>query len=200
MQVNVRAGLTFPVALRSIVRADPDVILVGEIRDRETAQIASEASLTGHLVLSTIHTSSAAAVPLRLIDMGVEPFLVTAALSTVVGQRLVRRLCDQCAEPHEPDPATRAAYGIPDSVMDGHAIRRPVGCSRCGGTGYLGRLGVYEVMQMTDDVCRLVNARAGRRDIERWAVSEGMDTLHMAALRRLADGTLSVEELRRVML
>jgi type IV pilus assembly protein PilB len=134
MQVNVRAGLTFPVALRSIVRADPDVILVGEIRDPETAQIASEASLTGHLVLSTIHATSAAAVPLRLIDMGVEPFLVTAALGTVVGQRLVRRLCDHCAEPHEPNGEERALARIPDAAMDSRAIRRPVGCSRCGGT------------------------------------------------------------------
>jgi type IV pilus assembly protein PilB len=199
MQVNTRAGMTFPVALRSILRADPDVILVGEIRDRETAQIASEASLTGHLVLSTIHTSSAAAVPLRLIDMGVEPFLVTAALSTVVGQRLVRRLCEHCAAPDEPDTTTRATYGIPDSVMDSHAIRRAVGCARCGGTGYHGRVGIYELLQMTDEVRRLVHARAGRGEIEQLAVSQGMNTLHTAAIRRLAAGTLSVEELARVM-
>jgi type II secretory ATPase GspE/PulE/Tfp pilus assembly ATPase PilB-like protein len=199
MQVNIRAGMTFPVALRSILRADPDVILVGEIRDRETAQIASEASLTGHLVLSTIHTSSAAAVPLRLIDMGVEPFLVTAALSTVVGQRLVRRLCEHCAAPDEPDATTRAMYGIPDSAMDAHAIRRAVGCARCGGTGYHGRAGIYELLQMTDEVRRLVHARAGRSEIEQLAVSQGMDTLHTAAIRRLVAGTLSVEELARVM-
>jgi type IV pilus assembly protein PilB len=200
MQVNVRAGMTFPTALRSILRADPDVILVGEIRDRETARIASEASLTGHLVLSTIHTTSAVAVPVRLIDMGIEPFLVTSALSTVVGQRLVRQLCEQCAEPDEPDAATRAAFRIPDAVLDTHAIRRAVGCSRCGGTGYHGRIGIYELLQMTPEVCRLVNSRAGRHDIERWAVAEGMDTLHTAALRRVAEGTLSVEELARVML
>jgi type IV pilus assembly protein PilB len=199
MQVNTRAGITFPVALRSILRADPDVILVGEIRDRETAQIASEASLTGHLVLSTIHTSSAAAVPLRLIDMGVEPFLVTAALSTIVGQRLVRRLCEHCAEPDQPDAATRAAFRIPDSVMDNQSIRRAVGCGRCGGTGYHDRVGIYELLQMTDGIRRLVHDRAGRSDIERWAVSEGMDTLHMAALHRLAEGTIGVDELARVM-
>jgi type II secretory ATPase GspE/PulE/Tfp pilus assembly ATPase PilB-like protein len=138
-------------------------------------------------------------VPLRLIDMGVEPFLVTAAVSTVVGQRLVRRLCDHCSAPHEPDAATRTALRIPDAVLDGGRIRRAAGCSHCGGTGYHGRVGIFEVLQMTDDVCRLVNARAPRRDIERWAVSEGMDTLHMAALHRLAEGTIGVDELARVM-
>jgi type IV pilus assembly protein PilB len=198
VQVQNRAGLTFATALRSILRSDPDVILVGEIRDLETARMAAEASLTGHLVFSTIHTNSAAAVPLRLIDMGVEPFLVTSALTAVVGQRLVRRLCPQCAELCEPDLATRTSLGLPDELMDRGTIRRAVGCSRCAGTGYFGRLGIYEIMHMSSDVCRLVAARADRRDIERWAVSEGMDTLRMAALQRVADGTLSIEELRRV--
>jgi type IV pilus assembly protein PilB len=198
MQADPRSGLTFPIALRSILRSDPDVILVGEIRDLETARIAAEAALTGHLVFSTIHTTSAAAVPLRLIDMGVEPFLVTSALTAVVGQRLARRLCSECAQTDEPDLETRTRLGIPDELMDQGIIRRAVGCPRCANTGYHGRIGIYEIMAMTADICRLVAGGADRRDIERWAVSEGMDTLRMAALRRVADGTLSLEELLRV--
>ena len=197
VQVETRAGLSFPLALRSILRSDPDVILIGEIRDLETARIAAEASLTGHLVFSTIHTTSAAAVPLRLIDMGVEPFLVTSALTAVVGQRLVRRLCE-CAEPDEVDRDTRIRLALPDELLDAGTIRRAVGCSHCAGTGYYGRVGIYEIMPMTPDICRMISAGADRRDIERRAVSEGMDTLRMAALRRVAKGTLGVEELRRV--
>jgi type IV pilus assembly protein PilB len=197
MQVATRAGLTFPLALRSILRSDPDVILVGEIRDLETARLAAEASLTGHLVFSTIHTTSAAAVPLRLADMGVEPFLVTSALTVVVGQRLVRRLCPDCKQPTEPDAATRAGLGLPDEVMDGR-IHRPQGCQRCAGSGYLGRIGIYEVMTMSNEICRLVNHGADRREIEAQAVREGMETLHQAGLRRIADGTTSLQELYRV--
>jgi type IV pilus assembly protein PilB len=197
VQVEARAGLSFPLALRSILRSDPDVILIGEIRDLETARIAAEASLTGHLVFSTIHTTSAAAVPLRLIDMGVEPFLVTSALTAVVGQRLVRRLCD-CAEPHGVDRDTQVRLALPDELLDEGTIRRPVGCSHCAGTGYYGRIGIYEIMEMTPDICRMIGARADRRDIERRAISEGMDTLRMAAMRRVANGTLGVDELTRV--
>ncbi len=198
IQVESKGGLTFPVALRSVLRSDPDVIFVGEIRDLETARMAAEASLTGHLVFSTIHTTSAAAVPMRLIDMGVEPFLVTSALTTVVGQRLVRRLCPECAEPHEPDRATRTTLDLPDELLDAGTIRRAVGCSRCASTGYFGRIGVYEIMSMSEGICRLVSAGADRREIERLAISEGMDTLRMAAFRRTAEGLLSIEELLRV--
>jgi type II secretory ATPase GspE/PulE/Tfp pilus assembly ATPase PilB-like protein len=198
MQVAGRAGLTFPTALRSILRSDPDVILVGEIRDLETARLAAEASLTGHLVFSTIHTTSAAAVPLRLIDMGVEPFLVTSALTAVVGQRLIRKLCPECAVPDVPEAEVRERLRIPAEVMDSGAIRRAVGCSRCGHSGYLGRIGIFEVMAMSADVCRLVKSGADRNDIERRAVAEGMNTLRMAGLRRMADGTVSVQELLRV--
>jgi type II secretory ATPase GspE/PulE/Tfp pilus assembly ATPase PilB-like protein len=199
VQVESRSGLTFPTALRSILRADPDVILVGEIRDLETAQITAEASLTGHLVLSTIHTTSAAAVPHRLVDMGVESYLVTSSLTAVIGQRLARRLCD-CASPAEPDLETRTRLALPDHVLDTGAIREAVGCTRCAGTGYFGRIGIYEIMPMTSEICRLVSARADRRDIEREAVAEGMETLRTAALRRLGDGTLSVDELVRAIL
>ncbi|HZJ27831.1 MAG TPA: ATPase, T2SS/T4P/T4SS family [Acidimicrobiia bacterium] len=198
IQIDLRVGLTFPTALRSILRADPDVILVGEIRDLETARIAAEAALTGHLVLSTIHTTRAAAVPLRLLDMGVEPFLVTSALTCVVGQRLVRRLCTRCSEPYSPDHAARESFGLSDEILDADAIRRPVGCSHCNGTGYRDRVAIYEIMPMTDDIARLVLARQSSQDIERWAVAEGMDTLRTAALRRVADGVTSIDEMLRV--
>jgi type IV pilus assembly protein PilB len=198
MQVATRAGLSFPTALRSILRSDPDVILVGEIRDLETARLAAEASLTGHLVFSTIHTTSAAAVPLRLIDMGVEPFLVTSALTAVVGQRLLRRLCNECAEPARPDAQTRAELELPDELLDAGAIRRAVGCPRCAGSGYRGRTGVYEVMTMTSPVCSLVKAGADRRDIEQVAADEGMTTLRAAALRHVGQGTVDLQELIRI--
>jgi type IV pilus assembly protein PilB len=198
LQVAPKAGLTFPMALRSMLRSDPDVILVGEIRDLETARIAAEAAMTGHLVLSTIHTTRAAAVPLRLIDMGVEPFLVTSALTCIVGQRLVRRLCPRCSEPHEPDEVLSKSLALPDELLESGVIRRAVGCGHCGGTGYRGRTALYEVMLMSEDVGRLVIARAASRDIERWAVAEGMNTLRTAALRRVRDGVLSLEEMLRV--
>ena len=198
IQIDRRVGLTFPSTLRSILRADPDVILVGEIRDAETAKIAAEAALTGHLVLSTIHTTRAAAVPLRLLDMGVEPFLVAAALTCVVGQRLVRRLCARCAEPFTPDSSDHRALDLPDEVLESDAVRRPVGCPACNGTGYRGRLAIYEVMPITDDIARRVLGRQTGQDIERWAVAEGMDTLRTAALRRVADGSTSIDEMLRV--
>jgi type IV pilus assembly protein PilB len=198
MQVATRAGLSFPTALRSILRSDPDVILVGEIRDAETARLAAEASLTGHLVFSTIHTTSAAAVPLRLIDMGVEAFLVTSALTAVVGQRLLRRLCPDCAEVDVPDRQTRVDLDLPDDLMDGTMIRRAVGCPRCMHSGYRGRTGIYEVMSMTSRVCGLVKSGADRREIERVAVDEGMETLRTAALHHVAQGTVDLQELVRV--
>jgi type IV pilus assembly protein PilB len=198
MQVAARAGLSFPTALRSILRSDPDVILVGEIRDLETARLAAEASLTGHLVFSTIHTTSAAAVPLRLIDMGVEPFLVTSALTAVVGQRLLRRLCHECAAPARPDAQTRADLELPDALLDAGTIRRAVGCPRCAGSGYLGRTGIYEVMTMTSRICSLVKSGADRRDIEHVAVEEGMTTLRAAALRHVGQGTVDLQELVRI--
>jgi type IV pilus assembly protein PilB len=198
LQIDVKSGLTFPTALRSILRADPDIVLVGEIRDLETARIAAEAALTGHLVLTTIHTSRASAVPLRLMDMGVEPFLVTSALSCIVGQRLVRKLCERCAEPDSPDPVLLESLGVSaDAVPDG-SIRRAVGCSHCHNSGYRGRMAIYEILPMNEDVNRLVMARASSRDIERWAIAGGMDTLRMAAVRRVVAGQLSIEEMLRV--
>jgi type IV pilus assembly protein PilB len=198
IQINNKAGLSFPTALRSILRADPDIVLVGEIRDLETAKIAAEAALTGHLVLSTIHTTRAAAVPLRLMDMGVEPFLVTSALTCVIGQRLARRLCDRCAEPDNPEPELLHSLGIDDDQIDHVNIRRAIGCAYCHNTGYRGRMAIYEILPMSEEVARLVLSRSSSRDIERWAVAEGMDTLRMAAMHRVAGGELSIEEMLRV--
>jgi type IV pilus assembly protein PilB len=198
IQINPRAGLTFPTALRSILRADPDVVLVGEVRDAETARMAAETALTGHLVLTTIHANRAAAVPLRLMDMGVEPFLVVSSLTCIVGQRLVRKLCERCAEPHIPDAATRRALGLSDAEVDETGIRRGVGCTHCNGSGYRGRIGVYEILPITEDISRLIIARASSRELERWAISEGFDTLRMSALKHVLAGRISIEEMLRV--
>jgi type IV pilus assembly protein PilB len=199
IQINTRAGMTFPTALRSILRVDPDVIFVGEIRDGETAKIASDAAITGHLVVSTLHTTRAAASPIRLADMGVEPYLVASALSCVAAQRLVRRLCDACAQP-APDSETAPLLrdlGAPESIATGATVRVPVGCSECLNTGYKGRLPIYEIMPVSDGIERLIVDRASAADIERLAVEEGMDTMRIAALRRVAQGQVSVEEMVR---
>jgi type IV pilus assembly protein PilB len=200
IQINTRAGMTFPSALRSILRADPDVILIGEVRDAETARIAADASITGHLVLSTLHATRAAAAPIRLVDMGVEPYLVGSALSCVVAQRLVRRLCEHCAEDlREPDIALLRELGADDSVLgDRPSVRVPKGCPACLRTGYRGRMAVFEIMPITEDISRLVVERAASADVERVAVAQGMDTLRIAALRHVVRGELSIEEMLRV--
>ena len=163
MQINPKAGLTFANGLRSMMRADPDIIMVGEIRDRETAQIAVQAALTGHLVLSTLHTNDAPGAIARLIDMGVEPFLVLARSSCVLAQRLARRLCDCKQEVVLPGDAVRAnGYAVDGDVITAY---EPAGCARCGGTGYKGRVGLYEVMPVNDEIRRLArDAGVGRRD------------------------------------
>jgi type IV pilus assembly protein PilB len=198
MQVDVRSGLTFASALRSILRADPDVVLVGEIRDAETAKIAAEAAITGHLVFSTLHTTRAAAVPMRLIDMGVEPYLVASSLTCVVAQRLVRQLCPRCAAPADVDEALLRQLGCPDELLEGATVRRAVGCPECRNTGYRGRTGVYEIMRVTEDLARLVLHGASSQEIERLAVEQGMDSLPLAALRRVVAGELTVDEMIRV--
>jgi type IV pilus assembly protein PilB len=199
IQVNPRAGLTFAAALRSILRADPDIILVGEIRDRETAVIAIEAALTGHLVLSTLHTNDAASTPMRLIEMGVEPFLVTSALDCVVAQRLARRLCDRCKEPYEPSPAElveadwRAA-----EFGERPRLYRPGGCAACSRTGYRGRLAIQEVMVMSEEIERMVIERYSSDDVKKAAMSQGMAPLREDGLRKVAQGVTTLEEVFRV--
>jgi type IV pilus assembly protein PilB len=198
MQINTRAGMTFPTALRSILRIDPDVIFVGEIRDGETAKIASDAAITGHLVVSTLHTTRAAASPIRLIDMGVEPYLVASALTCVAAQRLVRRLCGVCAQPiQQSAEELLGSLGALDSIVNAATIRRPVGCPDCLNTGYKGRMPIYEIMPVSEGIERLIVERAPAAELERLAVAEGMDTMRTAALRRVAAGELSLEEMGR---
>lgn len=198
MQVGRRGTVGFAGALRSILRADPDVILVGEIRDSETALIAAEAALTGHLVLSTIHTLSAATVPVRLIEMGVEPYLVTSSLQCVVSQRLARRLCEHCkvlSEPTEPERELAMVFDQEPLAEVG----RPVGCPHCSNTGYRGRLAIYEVMTMSDDIRGLIAQRAAGPEIQNVAVAAGMRTLRQAGARKVHEGIFGPDELLRVL-
>jgi type IV pilus assembly protein PilB len=199
IQINPRVGLTFPTTLRSILRADPDVVFIGEVRDAETAQIAADASITGHLVLSTLHATRAASAPMRLIEMGVEPYLVASALTLVAAQRLARRLCERCAAPADPSIIDlMRQQGADDAMLEGANVRAAAGCPACRGTGYLGRLPLFEILVVTEGIGRLILDRAPRADIERLAVEEGMDTLRTAALRRVARGVLSFDEMMRV--
>ncbi len=199
VQTNAKAGLTFASALRSILRSDPDVVLIGEIRDHETGQIAVEAALTGHLVLSTLHTNDAPSAITRLTEMGVEPFLVGSALDAVLAQRLARRLCAKCKEAYVPEPAALLAARYP--WQDGEELPelfRPVGCSVCAKTGYKGRLALHEVMQVSEAVERLAVERASATAIGEVARSEGMLTLREDGMAKVAQGITSVDEILRV--
>lgn len=201
VQINPRAGLTFGAALRSILRADPDVLLVGEVRDRETAIIAVEASLTGHLVLTTLHTNDAASTPLRLVEMGVEPFLVTSALDCVLAQRLARKLCDRCREQYQPTQAELQEAGWPVDELDERdwpTLFRAVGCSGCAKTGYRGRFALHEVMLVTEEIERLIIERRSTEDIKKTAVMQGMLPLRDDGFRKVAAGMTSLEEVFRV--
>ena len=199
VQVNSRAGLTFAAALRSILRADPDIILVGEIRDRETAVIAIEAALTGHLVLSTLHTNDAASTPMRLVEMGVEPFLVTSAVDCILAQRLARRLCERCKESYHPSEAELAESHWPAAELGQHpALYRPVGCPACSKTGYRGRLALHEVMVLSEDIERIVVERGSSDEVRKVAVKEGMTTLREDGLRKVAQGLTNLAEVFRV--
>ncbi|MFN8105760.1 MAG: GspE/PulE family protein [Acidimicrobiia bacterium] len=200
VQVHTKAGLNFATVLRSILRADPDVVMVGEMRDTETARIGIEAALTGHLVLSTIHTNGAPSVLTRLVDMGVEPFLVASALDCVVGQRLARRLCTKCKEAYVPTPdALREAgwVGV-DDLVELPTLHDAVGCAACAKTGYVGRVAVHEIMRVSEEIERMVSERTGSaEDIKRVAVSEGMYTLRQDGLQKAALGITSLEEVMR---
>lgn len=201
MQINNKAGLTFTSALRSILRADPDVLLIGEVRDRETAVIAIEAALTGHLVLTTLHTNDAASTPLRLVEMGVEPFLVTSALDCVLAQRLARRLCDNCKEAYQPSEYELQEAGWPMETITGSdwpMLYKPVGCTTCGRTGYRGRFALHEVMPITEEIERLVIERRSTEDVKKAAVMQGMISLREDGLRKVGSGLTSLEEIFRV--
>ena len=200
VQVNVRAGMTFAAALRSILRCDPDIVMVGEIRDRETAQIAIESALTGHLVLSTLHTNDAPGALSRLTEMGIEPFLTSSAVDCVLAQRLARRLCKECKEPYEASREMLRKNDFPPEVVDREdvVLYRPKGCSRCNGTGYKGRLGLYEVMIVSEAVRRLTVERKSADEISRVAAAEGMKSLREDGIDKVLDGATSIEEIARV--
>jgi len=196
IQINPKAGLTFATGLRAIVRADPDVIMVGEIRDRETAQIAIEAALTGHLVLSTLHTNDAAGSITRLIEMGIEPFLVASAIDCVVAQRLVRMLCPQCKRRVLLPAATLREYGYSASFdVEGY---EPVGCKHCAGSGYRGRMGIYEVMTVSAEIRALALERRSADEILEMAVVQGMRRLKDDGLDKVKQGRTSIAEVARV--
>ncbi|SEJ70878.1 GspE/PulE family protein [Paraburkholderia diazotrophica] len=195
-QVSVRekAGLTFAVALRAFLRQDPDVIMVGEIRDEETADVAVKAAQTGHLVLSTLHTNDAPAAIARLIDIGVEPYNLAAALRLVTAQRLVRRLCVACRQLSIETPASLRAAGVPDAETGHWHPYVPQGCEACHGIGFRGRVGIHQVMPVSDAMRELIVARAGTHEIARQARAEQVRTLREAALARAFDGTTSLAE------
>src|SRR5450755_4623077 len=199
VQTNVKAGLTFASALRSILRSDPDVVLIGEVRDHETAQIAIEAALTGHLVLTTLHTNNAPSAITRLIEMGIEPFLVGTAVDCVLAQRLARRLCTKCKEAYVPTAEALTLARFPLAAGEPlPTLYRPVGCTACSKTGYKGRLALHEVMVVGEAIERLAVEHASAETISRVAIEEGMVTLRQDGLDKVAKGVTSLEEIFRV--
>jgi type IV pilus assembly protein PilB len=199
VQVNHKAGLTFAAVLPAILRSDPDVVLIGEIRDKATAQLGVEAALTGHLVLSTLHTNDAPSAITRLIEMGIEPFLVGSSLDCVLAQRLSRRLCEWCKDAYEPSDAELEAMAWPtDQLKAPEQLWRPVGCRSCGQTGYRGRLAINEVMPVTEEIERLAVRHASSTEVGHVADAEGMVTLREDGLRKCTSGLTTVEEVLRV--
>ena len=190
-------GLNFASALRSFLRQDPDVIMVGEIRDFETAEIGVKAALTGHLVLSTLHTNDAPSSVSRLLNMGIEPFLVASSVNLIGAQRLVRKLCKDCKEPIEVAPQVLIELGVPPEQISSYQVMRGAGCRTCNNTGYKGRIAVYEIMIMTDELREFVLNGASTLELKREAIRQGMKTLRMSALGKLAEGMTSIEEVVR---
>jgi general secretion pathway protein E len=201
--VNAKVGLTFASGLRSILRQDPDVVMVGEIRDRETAEIAINASLTGHLVLSTIHTNDAPGAITRLVDMGVEPFLVSSSVVGILAQRLIRTVCRNCATDFEPSDAELARASISREELQRYftsrpiVFKKPVGCADCRQTGYIGRKAIYELMVITDSIKSLILQKMDATTIRKQATIEGLKTLRFSALEKLAEGVTTMEEVLR---
>ena len=196
VQTNVKAELTFASALRSILRQDPDIIMIGEIRDTETAQIAVQASITGHLVVSTLHTNSSASTLTRLMDMGIESYLLADSMVGVIAQRLVRRLCPACKQTYEASTDEKRLLGAPtDEPL---TIYKPCGCERCNGIGYKGRIGVYEIMTITPAIRHVISKRGSAEEIKDVALSEGMHTLRMSASRMVMEGITSFSEMIKV--
>jgi CheY-like chemotaxis protein len=198
VQINERVGLSFASGLRTILRQDPDIVMVGEIRDPETASIAMQASMTGHLVLSTLHTNDAPSAVSRLIDMGVEPFLITSSLTLVVGQRLARVPCSKCSEPVEADPKTLELLGLDPDQVDEAGLRSGPGCGFCAQTGYQGRMGLFEVVKVTRKLRELIVARATEVAVKEEAVAGGMRSMRADGLAKALAGRTTLEEVLRV--
>jgi len=199
-QVHVKEdiGYTFAFALRAFLRQDPNIILVGEMRDKETAEIAIKSALTGHLVLSTVHTNNAASTPTRLVDMGVEPFLVASPLNLILAQRLVRKICSQCKEPYKTTPEVALRVGLTPEDLEGIILYHGKGCGDCNRTGYRGRIGIFEVMPIDPRIRQLIVARSMDSEIEAYAISQGMLTLRQDAIQKLKKGITTVDEVLRV--
>lgn len=189
IQIATKAGLTFATGLRSILRHDPDIVMVGEIRDLETAQVSIRSALTGHFVLSSLHTNDAPSAITRLVDMGVEPFLVASSVRGVLAQRLARKLCLHCREPYELDA----------KEFTGETLYRAKGCKKCGGTGYQGRVGIFELMTVNDDIAKLCVKRAASLEMRRVAINQGMITLRSDGMKKVRSGLTSLEEVMRVL-
>ncbi len=198
VQMHDEIGLNFSAALRSFLRQDPDIIMVGEIRDFETAEIAVKAALTGHLVLSTLHTNDAPGTITRLLNMGVEPFLVASSVNLIQAQRLVRKVCPDCKEVTEVAPQTLLDLGVPEDEIDDYTIYRGVGCRTCNNTGYKGRIGLYEVLPIKDEIREYILNGASTLEIKREAIRMGMKTLRQCALDKLRDGVTTLDEVMRV--
>ena len=197
VQVRENIGLNFAAALRSFLRQDPNIILVGEIRDFETAEIAVKAALTGHLVLSTLHTNDAPSTINRLMNMGIEPFLVASSVNLICAQRLVRRVCSVCAQDHPHAPQALVEAGFTPEEAKSVVPKKGAGCERCNQTGYKGRVGLYEVMEVTDEIRELILVGASGLELKRKAVEEGMITLRRSGLRKVMDGVTTIEEVVR---
>lgn len=198
MQVKPKIDLTFAAGLRSILRQDPDIIMVGEIRDLETAEIAIQAALTGHRVFSTIHTNDAASGITRLLDMGVEPFLIASSVNAFLAQRLVRTICPHCKQSYKPDPVVLKDLGIKPSQIQGKKLYRGKGCDKCINTGYLGRTGIYELLPVTNDIRKLIMEHADAVQIKEKAISNGMKTLLQDGVEKALQGITTLEEVLRV--
>lgn len=198
VQVKEKVGLTFAAALRSILRQDPDVVMIGEIRDQETAQIAIQAALTGHIVLSTLHTNDAPASVTRLVDMGVEPFLISSSVVIVIAQRLVRKLCDKCKQKYNPPEDLLRRLGITPEEAKTITFYEPKKCEECGESGYKGRLPIFEVMKITEDLAKLIMERADTIQLKKQAIADGMTLLVQDGVRRIKEGLTTIEEVLSV--
>ena len=197
VQMHDAIGLNFASALRSFLRQDPDIIMVGEIRDFETAEIAIKAALTGHLVLSTLHTNDAPSSVSRMLNMGIEPFLVASSVNLIGAQRLVRKLCSECKEPMDVPEQSLIDIGVPPEEVGEFQVMRTTGCRNCNNTGYKGRIAVYEIMTITEELKEFILNGASTMELKREAIRQGMKTLRMSALTKLKEGMTSIEELVR---